>query len=197
MTRFKCCVGPGQNEWNTWDGWGEGRYRSCGYGPSFGVVRIRCRPWPTRSRLRWCAPIRTILSSMRSAPRSGPPTKTCRRHCRAIGRRSRVTASAGYQYTDLNSTFGGTATQIVQVRNSRHRSAAQRRPHGHPDALQRQSNRQQDPRGGEPGLRRARRRCACSNRRCCCRRPPSTWTTCATPPSSRFSAATSAFSNRR
>src|SRR6201995_6098840 len=25
-----------------------------------------------------------------------------------------VTASAGYQYTDLNSTFGGTATQIVR-----------------------------------------------------------------------------------
>ena len=25
-----------------------------------------------------------------------------------------MTASAGYQYTDLNSTFGGTATQIVR-----------------------------------------------------------------------------------
>ena len=68
-----------------------------------------------------------------------------------------VTASAGYQYTDTLTTSGGTSTRIVRNRTSRHQCAAQRRRHRHADALQRPADRQQDPRGGEPGLGRARR----------------------------------------
>ena len=67
-----------------------------------------------------------------------------------------LTASAGYQYTDTNTTFRRLRDPDRQDRDSRHQRAAQRRPHGHADAVQRPADRQQDPRGGEPGLRRAR-----------------------------------------
>ena len=42
-------------------------------------------------------------------------------------------------------------------RNSRRQCAAQRRRHRHAERVQRPADRQQDPRGGKPGLRRARR----------------------------------------
>ena len=67
-----------------------------------------------------------------------------------------ITASAGYQYTDTNSHPGRHADRARQDRNPRRQPAAQRRRHGHPDAVQRPADRQQDPRGGEPGLGRAR-----------------------------------------
>jgi len=38
-----------------------------------------------------------------------------------------LTASAGYQYSDSLSTFGGSATEIVQVGGPRHQRTAQRR----------------------------------------------------------------------
>ena len=46
---------------------------------------------------------------------SGPLTKTCRRHCRAIVQKSLSPPARGYQYTDTNSTFGGSATQLVRT----------------------------------------------------------------------------------
>src|ERR1700688_4561470 len=90
------------------------------------------------------------------------------------GYRPRValTASAGYQYTDTNTTTGGTPSAIV--RTEIHGANAPRRARS-----------------------RARAKpCGCSSRRSCSRRPRSTWTICAMPPSLRFSAATYAFSNR-
>ena len=62
-----------------------------------------------------------------------------------------VTLGGGYQYTDALSSAFGTATDFHGPQ-----ATAQRRRHRHPDALQRQSNRQQNPRGGESGLGRAR-----------------------------------------
>ena len=82
-------------------------------------------------------------------------------------------------------------------RNSRRQRAAQRRPDGHADAVQRPANRQQDPRRRRARFPARAKRCGCSSRRCCWRPPPSTWTNCATPPSSRFRRATFAFSSRR
>ncbi len=67
-----------------------------------------------------------------------------------------VTASAGYQYTDTNSTAGGSATNIVRTEIHGANRAAQRRRHRFADAVQRPANRQQDPCGREPGLGRAR-----------------------------------------
>ncbi len=52
---------------------------------------------------------------------------------------------------------GRHADPARQNRNSRHRPTARRRPHGHADALQRQSDRQQDPGRGKPGFGGARR----------------------------------------
>ena len=67
-----------------------------------------------------------------------------------------VTASGGYQYTDTNSTPGGSATQLVRTEihgtdppRSAGLTVTQTLYNGN-------HNRQQDPRGGEPGLRRAR-----------------------------------------
>src|SRR3981189_3746293 len=37
VTRFKLARTGKRYEWITWDAWGEGRYRSCGRGPSVGV----------------------------------------------------------------------------------------------------------------------------------------------------------------
>ncbi len=69
-----------------------------------------------------------------------------------------VTASAGYQYTDVaTNSAGGTPNQIVRTDCSRRQRAAQRRGYRHADALQRPANRQPHPRGGKPGLRRPRR----------------------------------------
>ena len=60
------------------------------------------------------------------------------------GYRPRValTASAGYQYTDTNTTAGGSPDHDRQDRNSRHQRPAQRRPHGLADAFQRPADRQ-------------------------------------------------------
>ena len=140
------------------DAWGEGLHRSCGCGPSVGAVWARRLPWPTRSRLRWCAPIRTIRSSTRSARRCAPPTKTCRRPCRAIARRSRSPPAPAINTPIRNTTAGGTPNAIV--RTEIHGANAPRSvgAHGLADALQRPADRQQDPRRGEPGLRlRAKR----------------------------------------
>ena len=53
-----------------------------------------------------------------------------------------LTASAGYQYTDTNTTAGGAADHDRQDRDSRRQPAAQRRPHGFADAFQRPADRQ-------------------------------------------------------
>ena len=67
-----------------------------------------------------------------------------------------LTASAGYQYYRHTQHAGRHSDPACANRHSRRRSAAQRRRDGHPDAVQRQSDRQQDPRRREPGFRRAR-----------------------------------------
>ena len=96
-----------------------------------------------------------------------------------------VTASAGVQYTDTLSTAGGTPTALVRTSASRHQRAAQRRPHDLADAVQRPADRQQDPRGGEPGVGGARGVARAGADRAALGRHASTWTTCATPPSSK------------
>ena len=52
---------------------------------------------------------------MRSARRSGPPTKTYRRRLSGYRPKVALTASAGYQYTDINSTRAAPRPQIVRT----------------------------------------------------------------------------------
>ena len=114
------------------------------------------RSWPTRSRRRWCAPIRTIRSSMRSARRCASPTRTCRRRCRAIARRSRSPRAPAINIPIRSAPRAATPNTLVTHRYSRRQCAAQRRRHRHADAVQRPADREQDQSGGEPGFRRAR-----------------------------------------
>ena len=92
---------------------------------------------------------------MRSAPGQGN-----RRECAAgtvglspEGRRHRQPRLSIYRYQHH---AGRLADRDRANRNSRRRSTAQRRHHRDANAVQRQPDRQQDPRGGEPGFWRAR-----------------------------------------
>ena len=175
-----------KNDWNFGDAWGEGLNRSCGFGPSVGSVG-RCLRWPTRSRLRWCAPIRPIRSSMRSARRCASTDENVPQALSGYRPKVAVTASAGVQYTDTLSTAGGTRPTLVRSHHPRHQRAAQRRHHRDADAVQRPADRQQDPRGGEPGVGGARGLARARADRAALGRHRSTWTICATPRSSRCS----------
>ena len=85
------------------------------------------------------------------------PTKTCRRPCRVIARRSRSPPVPAIN-TDTNHDLRRYADPLSSALKftAPTRRAAVGWTHSYADAVQRQSNRQQDPRGREPGFRRAR-----------------------------------------
>ena len=102
------------NEWITWDAWGEGYYRGCGFGPSVGCMG----PMPALAD--------TIEAALVRAYQNNPQLNSQRAQVRSTdenvpqalsGYRPKVavTASAGYQYTEPVSTAGGTANQLVQT----------------------------------------------------------------------------------
>jgi len=108
--------GAGENEWITRDAWGEGCYRSCGFGASVGFDGSVARPG---RHDRGCAGARLSKQPAAHAQRAivrstdeGVPQALS-------GYRPKVnlTASAGYQYTDTHLTSGGTPTAIVRTGN--------------------------------------------------------------------------------
>src|SRR3982750_2959020 len=107
----------------------------------------------------------TIEAALVRAYQNNPQLNAQRAQVRSIdenvpqalsGYRPRValTATAGFQYSDTNTTAGGTPNQIV--RTEIHGTNAPRRADGVANAFQWAADRQQDPRGGEPGVRRSR-----------------------------------------
>ena len=144
------------------------------------AIWARRLPWPIRSRLRWCAPIRTIRSSMRSARRCGPPTKTCRRRCRAIVRRSRSPPAPAINIPIRNTTSGGSPTQIV--RTEIHGANAPRSVGATVTQTLYNGNQTANrTRAAESQVSGAREALAGARTDACCSRPPrSTWTICAT-----------------
>ncbi len=64
------------------------------------ALRARCPSWPTRSRQRWSAPIRTIRSLTRSASQVRVTDENVPQALSGYRPRVAVTASAGYQYSD-------------------------------------------------------------------------------------------------
>ena len=144
-----------RNEWISRDAWCEGLYRSCGCGPSVGMYG----PDAGLGRHhRGCAGAR--LSEQSAAQRAARLGAIHRRE-RAAGVVRLSPARRGHRQRRLSihryaHHFGRLARHARQNRNSRRQCAAQRRRHRDADALQRPADRQPDPRGGEPGFRRAR-----------------------------------------
>jgi len=127
------------------------------FGPSVGFVGPDARFGRYDSRPRLVArPIRITRSSTRNAPRCASPMKAVPQALSGYRPKVAVTASAGYQYTDTNTTSGGTPTQIVRTEIHGTNAPPQCRRHRHAERVQRSTDRQQDPRRREPGFRGAR-----------------------------------------
>ena len=145
-------------------------YRGCGFGPSVGLCGPDARPG---RHDRGCAGARlSEQSAAQRAARAGALHRR-KRAAGAVGLspEGRASPRAPVTNTPIRSrTAGGNANKLVRTDIHGANRAAQRRRHRHADAFQRPADRQQDPRGGEPGFGRARSACGCSNRPCCCRR---------------------------
>src|SRR6266849_423026 len=92
--------GPGdQNDWIAWDAWGEGFYRGCGFGPL-----------PVLADTIEAALVRAYQGNPQLNAQRAQVRFTDENVPQALsGYRPKVavTASAGYQYTDVLTTAGG------------------------------------------------------------------------------------------
>ena len=144
-----------ENEWNTRNVWGEDIHRSSGCGPSDRLCRSgACAGGYDRG----C--VGAGLSEQSAAQRTTRLGAVHRRKRAAgalrlspQGRAHGVRRLSVYRHQPDVRRF---ADRDRANRSPRRQCTARRRPDGYADLVQRQSDRQQDPRGGEPGLGCAR-----------------------------------------